>query len=135
MKRYELLPHTADIKIRAFGRDERELFANALLGMSEIQKAEVEGDEEIKREIKVAADDLPSLLVDFLNEALYLSLVNQEVYPEIELMNFSRTGLSGELLGKRVKSFGEDIKAVTYYALKISRNKDGLWEATIVFDV
>jgi len=34
MKKYEILEHRADLKIRVFGKTKKELFKNALLGMT-----------------------------------------------------------------------------------------------------
>ncbi|PIR90405.1 hypothetical protein COU04_00035, partial [bacterium (Candidatus Gribaldobacteria) CG10_big_fil_rev_8_21_14_0_10_33_41] len=33
-KKYEILEHKADLKIRAFGKTKQELFLNMLLGMT-----------------------------------------------------------------------------------------------------
>jgi len=56
LKKFEILEHKADLKIRAFGKDLRELFLNAIVGMFEGAGYESEG-EEIKREIKISSFD------------------------------------------------------------------------------
>jgi len=151
MKQYETLPHKADLKIRVFGKTKEELFQNALFGMSENMKPEIEEQkEEIKREIKINSPDLPSLLVDFLSEVLYLTQANKEIYSDVKFKKFSGNELEAELFGKKVERFGEDIKAVTYHNLEINqrperskggrktnvlRPKDGSWEAIVLFDI
>jgi len=135
MKKFEVLEHTADLKIRAFGKSKKELFLNILLGMTESQKAEVEKEEEIKRKINIKSLDLRALLVDFLSEVLYLSQVNHEVYNNVKFTKFSDIELKGELIGHKVESFGEDIKAVTHHDLDIHQRKDGNWEVTALFDI
>jgi len=134
MKRYEILEHKADLKIRAFGKDKKELFLNMLKGMVESQKAEKLKTKD-KGQIKIKSLDLPTLLVDFLSEALYLSQVNKEVYFDINFRKFSDTELEGELIGQKVERFGEDIKAVTYHGLDVHQKKDKTWEATVLFDI
>lgn len=134
MKKYEILEHKADLKIKVFGRTKEELFENALLAMSNNQKAENLGPE-TKREIKVNSLDLNSLLVDFLSEALYLSQVNKEIYNNIKFKKFSDIGIKGTLFGQKVERFGEDIKAVTYHNLNILQREDGIWEAIVLFDI
>jgi len=135
MERYEILEHKADLKIRAFGKTKEELFLNALLGMEESMKVEVRRPEEKrKRKIKIESPDLPALLVDFLSEILYLIQVNKEIYNDIKFKKFLDTQLEAELSGQKVERFGEDIKAVTYHDLKVKRQKDGTWEATVLFD-
>lgn len=136
MKRYEILEHTADLKIRAFGKTKKELFQNALLGMEESLKFELRRPEEkTKRKIKIKSLDLSAILVDFLSEVLYLSQVNKEVYFEVNLKKFSDTKIEGELIGQKVERFGEDIKAVTYHSLDVHQEKDGTWQATVLFDI
>jgi SHS2 domain-containing protein len=141
MKKYEILEHKADLKIRAFGKTKEELFLNMLLGMKESQKAEVVL-EKVKREIKIKSLNLEILLVDFLSEVLYLIQVNKEIYNSIKFKKFTdpSTGsgqaeIEGELIGQKVERFGEDIKAVTYHGLEIRQRKDGTWEATVLFDI
>jgi len=134
MKKYEVLEHKADLKIRVFGKDKKELFLNVLLGMAESQKAEVL-PEKVKREIQIKSLDIETLLVDFLSEVLYLTQVNLEVYNNVKFKKFSDTEIEGELIGQKVERFGEDIKGVTYHSLDIHQKEDGVWEATVLFDI
>ncbi|PIP24320.1 MAG: hypothetical protein COS25_02355 [Candidatus Nealsonbacteria bacterium CG02_land_8_20_14_3_00_37_10] len=134
MKKYEILEHKADLKIRAFGKDLKELFENAMIGMFESAKYEG-GGRKIKKEIKVSSLDLLSLLVDFLSEALYQSQINKEIYNDIKFTKLIDTELEAELIGQKVERFGEDIKAVTYHNLEIKQNKNKIWEGTVLFDI
>ena len=134
MKKFEILEHKADLKIRVFGKDLRELFLNAIVGMFEEAGYESEG-EEIKREIKISSLDLPSLLVDFLSEVLYLCEVNKEVYHKVLFKNLTEKELKGILIGKPLKRMGVHIKAVTYHDLDIHQKEDKTWQATILFDI
>lgn len=134
MKKFEILEHKADLKIRAFGKTKEELFENALIGMFESAKYEG-GDKKVKREIKASSLDLPSLLVDFLSEVLYLSEVNKEVYDKIEFKKFSAKEIKGTLFGKKLKRIGVIIKGVTYHDLEVYQKKDKTWEATVLFDI
>jgi len=135
VKKYETLEHKADLKIRAFGKTKEELFLNMLFGMAESQKAELKTKERTKREVKIKSLDSATLLVDFLNEVLYLSQVNKEVYPKAEFDKFTDTEIKGKLIGQKVERFGEDIKAVTYHGLDIRQLKDKTWEAIVLFDI
>ena len=134
MKRFEILEHKADLKIKVFGKTKEELFQNALLAMSDNQKAENLGPE-TKREIKVSSLDLASLLVDFLSEVLYQSQVNKEVYNNIKFKKFSDTIIEGKLFGQKIERFGEDIKAATYHSLDVHQEKNGTWQATVLYDI
>ena len=134
MKKYKILEHKADLKIRAFGKTKEELFLNMLLGMTKSQKPEIKG-KKVKREVKIKSLDLEALLVDFLSEVLYLSQVNKEIYKDMKFKKFTDTEIEGELIGQKVERFGEDIKAVTYHSLDIHQREGGIWEATVLFDI
>ncbi len=134
--KYEILEHISDLKIRFFGKDKKELFENAMKGMFEGTRYERIADSEvIKRGIKVSSHDLPSLLVDFLSEVLYLSEVNQEVYQEIQFKIFNDKNIEATLIGRKLKTRGVIIKGVTYHDLEISQLKDSIWQATVLFDI
>jgi SHS2 domain-containing protein len=134
VKKYEILEHKADLKIRAFGKDKKELFENTMIGMFKSAKYEEENGE-IKREIKVFSQDLPSLLVDFLSEVLYLSEVNHQVYHRIQFKEFSDKKIKGVLIGKPLKRIGVEIKGVTHHDLQVYQKKDKTWQATVLFDI
>jgi len=134
MKKFEILEHRADLKIRAFGKTKAELFLNMLLGMSESQKAEVLPTK-VKKAIKIKSLDLSALLVDFLSEVLYLTQVNREIYNDVKFTKFTDTKIEGELIGQKIERFGEDIKAATYHDLDVHQKEDGTLEATVLFDI
>lgn len=133
MKHHEILEHKADLKIRIIGETKEDLFENALIGMFESAKYKKEEGGRIRREIKVSSQDLPSLLIDFLSEVLYLSEVNHEIYNKIQFKKFSDKNIKGILSGKKLKRIGVQIKGVTYHNLDIKKNE--IWQATILFDI
>jgi SHS2 domain-containing protein len=134
-KKYEILDHRADLKIRVFGKTKEELFLNMLLGMNAGLRPETNKQMPAKRNIYIHSQDFSTLLVDFLNEVLYLIQVHKEVYTNLKFIKFTNKELKAELLGQKVESFGEDIKAATYHDLDIHQREDGIWEATVLFDI
>ena len=144
MKKYELLEHKADLKIKVFGKTKKQLFSHALFAMAENMRPETSTQiqkKEQTQKIKIKSFDPLTLLVDFLNEVLYLSQTNSEVYFGIKITKFfdslpsGKAEIEGELIGQKVKRFGTDIKAVTYHGLDIYHKKSGFWEATMLFDI
>jgi SHS2 domain-containing protein len=133
MKKFEILEHRTDLKIKALGKTKEELFLNMLLGMTEFQKPEVEEGKEIKREIKIESVDFSALLVDFLNEVLYLNQTQKEAYFGLKFKKLEEKTLEAELVGQKVKRFGEDIKAATFHGLDVRKDKN--WQATVLFDI
>lgn len=135
MKKYKICEHKADLKIQTFGKDEKELFENAMIGMFESAKYQAEDGKIKKKIIKVSSPDLSSLLVDFLSEVLYLSEVHRQVYHHLQIKKFTHKNLEGILIGKKLKRIGVIIKGVTYHDLDIHQKKDKTWEATVLFDI
>jgi SHS2 domain-containing protein len=59
---------------------------------------------------------------------------HKEIYNEVKFKKFLNNNLEAELIGNKVESFGEDIKAVTYHGLKIEKSESG-FQATILLDI
>jgi SHS2 domain-containing protein len=145
-KDFELLPHTADIKIRVFGNTLKELFANALSGMFQaigphaptcttVNERLTCPELPAHHEITIDSPDREALLVDFLSEALYLSDVYNQAYVRAEIHELTDTHLSATIYGVQVTGFDVvEIKAVTYHDLYIEQI-DNRWQAEIVFDI
>lgn len=135
MKKFEVLEHKADLKIRAFGKTKEELFLNMLRGMTSGLRPKIKNKKLKIKKIKVKAPDLAALLVDFLSEVLYLGQVNKEAYFKVNFKRSSDQEIEAEILGQKVERFGEDIKAVTYHGLDLHQRNDGIWEAVVLFDI
>ena len=78
MKTYELIDHTADVGIKAYGKTLSEAFENAAKGMFDIITDSSEIESIGQYNIELEAPDLEQLLVDWLSELLYLF----EIHPE-----------------------------------------------------
>lgn len=135
MQNYEILEHTGDVKIKAYGKSKEELFQNAMEGMFKILNPKSRGQDLKRRIVRIESSDSNALLVDFLSEINYLRQIHSEIYNEVKFMKFSDTVLQAKLQGREVEEFGEDIKAVTFHDLDIYQNPQGMWETIIVFDV
>ena len=80
MKAYNLIDHTADVGLKAYGKSLSEAFQNAAKGMFDIitDKSEIENIGQYN--IKLEADDLEQLLVDWLSELLYIHSTKNIVF-------------------------------------------------------
>lgn len=135
MKKFEILEHKADLKIRVFGRTKEDLFKNAVLAMTSGLRPKIKNQRAKIKNIKIESTNLETLLVDFLSEVLYLTQVNKEVYNNVAFLQFADSALEAELQGEKIERFSEDIKAVTYHGLELRQTENGIWQATILFDV
>lgn len=146
MKRFEQIPHTADIKIRVYGSTKKELFVNALYGMftvvgPHVPECQYHGQEIIcdelpeQHEVAVRAPDSDALLVSFLSQALSLSDIYNQAFFDADIHEFDDSHLKATIKGVHVTGFEVvELKAVTYHDLAI-KQINGLWQTDIVFDI
>ena len=129
---FEILQHTADVRLRVSAPTLEELFAEAVRGMFAILGSEIRDS---RFEIRVAVDsvDLTSLLVDFLNAVLSRAHVERVAFEDVKFERLSETEVTAQLIG-RAAQFTHDIKAVTYHEADVKRVND-MWETTLVFDI
>ncbi len=138
MKRYEQFPHTADIGVRIYGKDLKELFENAAFAMFDII-ADLEGLEvEVKEEIECQAENQEELLIAWLDELLYNFYTKQIIFFKFDIKELTNTKIRAKALGRLVGSnrnrLKTEIKAATYHNLKIEKTAEG-HKVEIVFDV
>lgn len=138
MKRYEQFPHTADIGIRAYGADLKELFENAAFGMFDII-ADLEGlNSPVTQDVSLEAPNSEELLVAWLDELLYRFYTKEIIFSKFHIEELSVNKIKAKIFGRAVASnrnrLKTEIKAVTYSDLKI-RKSGGAYSAEIIFDV
>lgn len=133
--RYEEIDHTADVGIRAHGRTVDELFANAAEGMfsliADLTKVKPVGEVEVRLE----AEDLPTLLLRWLSELVYLHETQRLLFSSfaVHVVGTSLEGRArGEAIEKKRHELKLVIKAVTRHGLTVDPDK-GI--AEIIFDI
>jgi SHS2 domain-containing protein len=136
-KEFEVLSHTADIGIIAYGSTMKEAFGNAAKGMFSLI-TELEDVQDVdSRDIEVDAPDQESLLVAWLNELIYLFDVKNILFKRFEISRLSQTHLKATAYGEKVDSNRHNlklgIKATTYNMLKIEKSEK--YKIQVVFDI
>jgi SHS2 domain-containing protein len=136
-ERFEILPHTADKEIKAFGHDLNELFENAAYGMFSLMVDLTKYQPVESREVVVEGADLESLLHNWLSELLYTFEVDRLLFVQFEahLVEGRLTGIAGAVpFNQEMEWLGSAVKAVTYHGLEVRRT-DERWECNIILDV
>ena len=138
MKRYEQFPHTADIGIRVFGKDLKELFENAAFGMFDVI-ADLEGIKTpIEETIEANGETAEELLVAWLDELLYRFCTKEIIFSKFRITDLSENTLKAKVFGRPVASnrnrLKVEVKAITYSGLNIKKGKAG-YQVEIIFDV
>lgn len=136
--KYEIINHTADVGIRAFGKDVNELFENTAYGMFEIIASLNNVTNELETEIEIKDDGLDDMLHDFLSELLFKYEVENILFGKFIVKSLDKKGLKGTALGEKIDlnrhRIKTEIKAVTYHQLKVKKEENH-WIAEVIFDI
>ena len=135
---FELLEHTADVGVRATGPSVRAVFEQATLGLAEVLGVWRPGRPGAATPVGVEAGDLGGLLVDWLNEVLWL----HEVHGGAAIGDVRVERVTGDRASGWVTlvpaggqpADGTPVKAVTYHRLRVEQEPHG-WVAEVYFDV
>jgi len=138
MKRFEQIEHPSDVGIMAFGKSFSELFANSALGMFSLIADIKSVKPKESFEVEALADDKGSLLVNWLNELLFLEDTKHVLFCDFKIKAISdkeiKAVVSGEKIDVSRHKLARSIKAATYNQLKVEQENE-TWSARVVFDV
>lgn len=130
----EILPHTADVRVRVSAGSLAELFSEAMKAMFMVLAPREAGGPEVQLHFEVDSSDRTTLLVDLLNEILVAALTRKEGYEALAVEFHGATELRATARGRGVQGFGDEVKAVTYHEAEV-REEGGTWSSLLVFDV
>lgn len=138
MGSYRLLEHTADMGIEATGESMEELFVQAACGLREIITSLTRGEAREERTVEVEGGDREELLVNWLNEILFL-FESRGFFPaDFAVEEVGPAKLRGKVWGEPFDPqrhlIEREIKAVTHHQLSVQRT-DGGWRARIFVDL
>lgn len=132
---YELLEHTADIKLKIYGNDFADLLENSGHALSDLILPG-KNKSEIAREFSIEGDSDEQLLVKFLNELIYLLQSENLIFCKFDI----------EQVDLRIHAICKgsymdpddnpmyDVKAATYHDLRIEKTRNGL-TAQVILDI
>lgn len=133
MGRWQEVEHTADLALHLWATDLADLFTTAAQGMA----AFITDLETVKPEracpVVLTAPDLEGLLVDWLNELLYLGDREGLIFTRFEWAVASPTRLEATAWGGVAPERRTYIKAATFHNLVVRRTPEG-YETEIVLD-
>jgi len=135
MGRWEERDHTADLCLHVWGADLKDIFATAARGMFALLADLESVPTSDSAKLCLEAVDAEALLVDWLNELLYLSEQDHlTAYVVFDFDKLTPTSLQARVQGGAVETFRTYIKAATYHNLEIRETVEG-YETEIVFDI
>jgi len=135
--KYEFLPHTADVKFRAYGKSMEEAFSNAALALTEVITDYTKVEPKVKRVIEIESEDEKSLLYDFLEQFLILLDSENFLLNSVKEIEIKDNKLKAIVLGDTdLDKYKTEthIKAVTYQEMEIRKEK-GRYMLQVILDI
>ncbi len=129
---FKEIEHTADAALHVWGTTLTEMFQQAALGIYAMAGAQADDSSPIHRSIHLEADDLETLMVNFLSELLFF--LDEGFLFQVAALQINQNKLDGELSGSRVVQIQKEIKAVTFHDLQIIRSEN-CFQTSIVLDI
>ena len=134
---FEIVNHTADVGIIAYGADVKQAFANASKGLFSLITELDDIREVLYRDIEVTATDKESLLVEWLNELIYRFDTENIIFKRFDITELDNTRLKARSYGEKVDNSRHElrtgVKAATYHLLKV--DKDDGYKVQVILDI
>ena len=136
-KDFEIIDHTADVGIIAYGADIGQAFADAARALFSLITELDDVEEALYRDIELAAPDQEGLLVKWLNELICLFDTESIVFKRFDITRLNDTQLKARSYGEKVDSskhkLKTGVKAATCHMLKVE--KDDGCRVQVLFDI
>ncbi|MFH1490873.1 MAG: archease [Pseudomonadota bacterium] len=135
---FKLLDHTADLGIRVVGPDLETLFENAGKALVQVMVRGALPAKASPLTLAVTGEDLADLMVRWLGEILYLFEGDHLITAFLNVHTVTPSRIEATLqttpFDPEIHEIQHEIKAVTYHQIEVAE-KDGHWEARIIFDL
>ncbi|MFW6373173.1 MAG: archease [Thermodesulfobacteriota bacterium] len=135
---YTYIDHTADVGVHVKGTTPADLFSNAAEALFDQLVDRADLREVDSRRVRIIGEDRPDLMVNWLRELLYLWAGEDLLIKRVGIDAVSESELAATLFYEPYDperhEIKEEIKAVTYYGIRVDKTAEG-WEAEIIFDV
>jgi len=135
---FEILDHTADIGIIAYGADFEKLFSNAGLALFSLITDLGSIQEKLHLDLEAHSEDRDSLLVDWLNELIYCFDSKHILFNRFDIETLTHSALKATCYGEDFDASKHKlkigVKAATYHMLRVDTYDNG-YRAQIILDI
>jgi len=136
VKRFELIEHTADMGLVAYGHDLAEAFANAAYGLFSIMADLSNVQERESLQIELEEEDTESLLFEWLNYLLYTFDVYMLLLKRFDVERFDGLSLKATCHGEKYDPsrhrLKTGVKSATYHMMKVDKENNKI---QVILDV
>lgn len=134
----EFRPHTADLTMELRGHSAADLFRLAAWALARVQVAEWPAEKSETAEVELQSDGWDDLLVNWMNQLIFLSERHRAVWTEFEFRRLEETALHATAKGgpwpERPDALGREVKAASYFGLELVPGPS-LWMARVTLDL
>jgi len=136
-KGFEIIDHTADVGIVAYGADMSQAFANAARALFSLITELDDVTEVVYQDVELTAPDEEGLLVEWLNELIYLFDTENIIFKRFDIIKLNNNQFKarsyGEKVDKAKHKLKTGVKAATYHMLKVDRGD--VCQVQVLFDI
>lgn len=135
---YRFEEHTGEVRVRLQGQGVGGLLAQAGLALAEVLTGGPVGPpsrREAERPIELEARDREGILVDWLNELIYLTDTTGRIFTGYEFASVDDGHVAATAWGEVPETTQTAVKAATYHGLAIRDLGGGQLEAEVILDV
>jgi len=137
-KHCETFDHTADVGLSASADTPGELFEALAEGLADVICPRGQVSPREIREVRVEADDIEALAVDFLWQVMSVIQFDRRAVASVRVVEITDTSVVAELscepLDLSRHEIAAEVKAVTYHQLKIAPETPG-WVGRVILDL
>ena len=136
--RYHVIDHTADLRLRIFGKTAGELFVNGVYALFDLLTDLDQVQLKAERSVTASGTDWPELWVNYLRECLYVYNGEGLLIRDCVILSLDRSQVTARLRGEAFEpsrhQIKQEIKAVTYHQASVQTTVQG-WKGKVILDV
>lgn len=134
---HRIEPHVGELRVALRAPSLASLFEEAARTLASISAGASDEPGDMSGEIEritLNAPDREALLVDWLNELIYLSETRRRIFDRVRVLDIDDRTLTAEASGRPTAGARTLVKAATFHGLQIRADESGL-SATVLLDV
>jgi SHS2 domain-containing protein len=128
--------HTGEVRLVLSASSLEDLFGEAGRALAEIMLGELPATTTAgpEQRLSVRARDRAALLVEWLNELIFLSETSKQVFTRCRVERVGKDEMQAAVAGVSPEGLRTQVKAATLHGLSLE-NRGGVWQASVVLDV
>lgn len=132
--RHVFADHVGEVRLRVESSTLAGIFEEAARALAELMMERSSGPADSEEAVAIHAKDREALLVDWLNELIFLSETRHRIYGDVRVHRVSNTDLEATVRGAFPETLRTAVKAATLHGLEIEESTQG-FSASLVLDV